>query len=716
MSETRMTLFKDYMKTTGPQLIKFGIIGAGNTIFCFGLIFILKEFAGLDYRLANAISYAIGISISFFLNKFWTFKAKGTFWAEALLFILVCVIAYFIQFSFLIFFKEALHLHFYLAQLMAMGFYTLSNFLGHKYFTFPDADAKNSISLGLRKIPFVALFQDKYRARDSWFFITLGLIAAAIFFRFFYLTLKPTHHDEGVNGWFIIQIWERGFFDYNPENFHGPLYFLLIWLSELIFGKGLIALRVVGASLSVVNVWLVCRFKRFFKRGVFWAALFFVISPSMVFYGRYAIHETLLITLEILFLYGFFLFQDSRDKNEKQLSVILMIGAFFGTWATKETFVIFYLTIIIAVLLLRLYEKIILPAFLNRKPASNSKKKTKGKKARIKKSIIKGKVSQFFFKENEVEQQFLYKNKLTKNFYVFWILLFTILTCYLFAWAFYNPDGVRGMFTALMPWFKTGTQNKSGHEKAFDYYIKLFFEFEWAVLPLFIGIVPVFFRGGNKMRFMALMAGGLFMAYSLIPYKTPWLNMTMLIPIAFVVGITLQKLIDLFKDKRRYIFIALACLLMAAQAGRMISLTFFRYDHHQEKYIYTHSYRDISHMMDLLYAAEEKRPEIRDMKIYIAIVQTWPLPWLFGDWPNHHYITKYEHLSDFSGGLYLVDIANEDQFEASINERYIKLTGGLRDAYTAVNFYFKASLFEDIWFGPGEIVGKKRISNSGGAQ
>jgi predicted membrane-bound mannosyltransferase len=53
-------------------------------------------------------------------------------------------------------------------------------------------------------------------------------LLALIFFRFYDLNLRPIHHDESVNGWFVDGMFKNGFYNYDPNNYHGPLYFYFL--------------------------------------------------------------------------------------------------------------------------------------------------------------------------------------------------------------------------------------------------------------------------------------------------------------------------------------------------------------------------------------------------------------------------------------------------------------------------------------------------------
>lgn len=60
----------------------------------------------------------------------------------------------------------------------------------------------------------------------AWRLSALGILSAGAFLRLYNLSLVPLHHDEGVNGNFLVTLVREGKYTYNPENYHGPtLYF-----------------------------------------------------------------------------------------------------------------------------------------------------------------------------------------------------------------------------------------------------------------------------------------------------------------------------------------------------------------------------------------------------------------------------------------------------------------------------------------------------------
>ncbi len=63
--------------TNTNKLLRFAAIGAMNTVIDFGLLFVFKAL-GLPVLLANVLSTSIAFSLSFTLNKKYTFKTSGT--------------------------------------------------------------------------------------------------------------------------------------------------------------------------------------------------------------------------------------------------------------------------------------------------------------------------------------------------------------------------------------------------------------------------------------------------------------------------------------------------------------------------------------------------------------------------------------------------------------------------------------------------------------
>src|SRR5262249_58409860 len=68
------------------------------------------------------------------------------------------------------------------------------------------------------------------RRLSPWQWAAAGILTGAAVLRLVELTLKPLHHDEGVNGSFLTTLFRGGYYRYDPSHYHRPplYYFPLI--------------------------------------------------------------------------------------------------------------------------------------------------------------------------------------------------------------------------------------------------------------------------------------------------------------------------------------------------------------------------------------------------------------------------------------------------------------------------------------------------------
>ena len=95
------------------------------------------------------------------------------------------------------------------------------------------------------------------------------------------------HHDEGVNGFFLMNLVRNGAYRYDPSNYHGPTLYFLSLPSVTLFGLNTIALRLVTAFFGIANVGLILLLRRYVGTiGVLSAAALVAVSPGAVYYSR----------------------------------------------------------------------------------------------------------------------------------------------------------------------------------------------------------------------------------------------------------------------------------------------------------------------------------------------------------------------------------------------------------------------------------------------
>ena len=123
-------------------------------------------------------------------------------------------------------------------------------------------------------------------------------------------------------------------------------------------------------------------------------------------------------------------------------------------------------------------------------------------------------------------------------------VIFVYLGVLFFSSFFTYKDGVGKAFEAYAIWSKTGTKDHTMHG-VFGY-LKWMMKIESPLMILSVlGSVMIMLWGRQRFAmFSALWAGGLFAAYSIIPYKTPWLALSFLLPMCIIAGYALGRLIE----------------------------------------------------------------------------------------------------------------------------------------------------------------------------
>src|ERR1051325_9976025 len=130
----------------------------------------------------------------------------------------------------------------------------------------------------------------------------LAALVGALALRVPRLDVRPLHNDEAVNAVKVSELWQHGGYAYDPDEYHGPtLHYAtlpFLWLSgarnpdELKDAMLRVAPVVFGVALILLLLLVADGLGR---HAVMWAGLFIAISPAMVFYSRYFIHEMLLV-------------------------------------------------------------------------------------------------------------------------------------------------------------------------------------------------------------------------------------------------------------------------------------------------------------------------------------------------------------------------------------------------------------------------------------
>src|SRR5436853_3272645 len=118
--------------------------------------------------------------------------------------------------------------------------------------------------------------QTEKQQPDLIWLSSCGVVTAiAAFLRFFWLALKPLHHDEGVNGYFLTNLVRDGVYKYDPGNYHGPTLYYIAYPFVKLFGLETFPIRFSVGIFGVLTVVLALYLKRYLGTlGSLFAALF----------------------------------------------------------------------------------------------------------------------------------------------------------------------------------------------------------------------------------------------------------------------------------------------------------------------------------------------------------------------------------------------------------------------------------------------------------
>ena len=124
--------------------LKFLMVGTLNTVVGCGVMFFLFNYLDFSYWISSACNYVAGGILSFFLNKFFTFKDNRKSVKQVILFILNLALCYFISYfvakRIVQFFLSAYStkIRENISLFCGMCFYTILNFLGQKLIVFGE--------------------------------------------------------------------------------------------------------------------------------------------------------------------------------------------------------------------------------------------------------------------------------------------------------------------------------------------------------------------------------------------------------------------------------------------------------------------------------------------------------------------------------------------------------------------------------------------------
>lgn len=370
------------------------------------------------------------------------------------------------------------------------------------------------------------------------FLLLAAITGVAFWYRFHQLELKPLHHDEGVNGWFIMRLLNEGKYAYNPKNYHGPLLYVLGTLPVLIGGNTDFWLRCMPALFGSLVVPAMALFRRQLGwLGVLVSAAYIAVAPIEVYFSRTAIHEIYNFVFNIT-LVGAVAAWAATRKPWLLTFALCSLVCLFGT---KETTIITVAAVVPALLLAVLFGKGALP-----EPGMQVHQF--GWTGRVLGSVWYLAACLMNEKEN------LRKSGLIAL--GLWAFLFTY---------FLNPLGLGSFFAAFFLWGDTGVEGK-GHQKIWSYFLThLLWPYYRPVLILgALGLIWGSLKQNRLAIFTLVWMVLATAAYSVIPYKTPWCVLSFSSPLFIGTGVLMKLSWDaIVKESVLFKLLGLVSILLS---------------------------------------------------------------------------------------------------------------------------------------------------------
>jgi len=498
-------------------------------------------------------------------------------------------------------------------------------------------------------------------------FLVIMLVAA--FLRLWMLDLRPPHFDEGVNGMFVDQMTEEGFYRYDPENYHGPLHMYATFISQTLGGRNLWALRLPAVLASLLTVWAVWRFWEFFGvRAAGLAAAFAAVSPGFVFFGRYAIHESWMTFFLALTLHGILGVWQRGAKRD----LYWLCAGVAGMVLTKETYVIHLVAFGAAFGVLALWQRVI-----DSEPPCP--------------------VAPWHFWTGDIVRGVGVAAVAVLLFYSGFLMV---------------PEAVSGLWKTFGYWFATGMES-AGHDKP-EYTIGAFLgQFHWLCwlgwfkwpnfywlammavweLGALVGFLACFYyvgRSDARVRWLAIVASGTLLAFSIIPYKTPWCMVSIIVPFLLVAGAFLAS---------RPIFIWLPVGAFVCAVGLLQSclLNFRWYDSDSKmpSYVYVQTYREFDTAVAPLLDKARSDASFYHAPGHVMLESYHPLPWVLGDFTNVLYSEDEGKLD--APAFVICSKGEAESVLAALRGEYYRKDFKLRSGLGLCTVFFNAEWFGDVF-------------------
>ena len=473
------------------------------------------------------------------------------------------------------------------------------------------------------------------RGIDRWFVpVALLIRLAAAAMRLPELALNPFHHDEGVNGFFTTNLVRNGTYAYDPANYHGPTLYYFALVSSWLFGLTTEAMRLVPVVFGLATVGLVFPLRRYLGVvPVLAAGALLAVSPGAVYISRYFIHESLVVAMSLAIVVFGIRYLERRGP----LDLLGLASSLALLFATKETGIITLVVLIIAA--------VVAGGYVRWRGGSATRARQTAARAGTGLDL----------------PPWEHLAGAAVVFFAIYVLLFSSF--------FTNfPKGLIDSLATFAIWTQTGGATQAQPPQQYLVWM-LAADAPILVLGAIGGIIAAVRARDRMWVFVGLWALGVTAAYSLVAYKTPWIALNMLLPLALLAGHAIQEGWSAAGRWRPAVPLVLVAGL-ALSTYQAVDLSYRQYDTEGAyPYVFVHSTRDMLTMVDDIEAIADRAGTGRDTGIVFMSPDYWPLPWYFRDYPRAGF---FGQIVDTTEAVVVANVNQQAEVEPKLGTGYVR--------------------------------------------
>lgn len=474
-----------------------------------------------------------------------------------------------------------------------------------------------------------------------WVLLALVVALAAVV-RLVDLDARAMHADEANQAVKLGNLLEKGEYRFDPHDHHGPtLYYFALVPSWLSGKRNLAALtettvRVTPAFFGIAGVILLAAVAAPLGRyTAIMAAALMALAPAAVYYSRYFIQETLLVTFALAAW-----FCAARTFRTRGRAWAMASGAFVGLMqASKASAPVFVLAALLAWLIVRPREG----------GAGNREREKAGQTLPL----------------------------------IAWGLAgFVVMFVSFYSSFFTHFEGLKDAFGTYAVMTTRVAGQGGAHDKPWWYYADLFlWHRRGGVLwdqTLFLGlalagVVACVVVRDRFARGVAVYLVIVAAVLSATPYKTPWIVIHLIPPMAILAAWLLARVAGNRRARVPVLILFLVCLGLLVRQTR---LGVFKYPSSERNPLaYVHSSPDVKKVPAL---AERAPPG----PVKVISEEYWPLPWYLRGRKDVGYWTTIP--DDCDAALLLVSADYAEAVKERLKGRYRQGYLGLRPGFVMV--------------------------------